>query len=563
MPAPETKSRLPRPRGEGTPNEAPARRDAAPGRREAGGGERPPRSLGRFLRETRGAAGYMAAAVAIMLVGGTALVGDHQWMVGRRDVLQSAADAASVAATFALRHRSNADSDAEVEAALLPVARRYARFNVVGNTIGEIEPEDVEVALDISRATGTVTVSVTADLARPLFAEALYSYEGPGAITARAGAERDTVATEVVLALDVTVSMAKDLAGNTPGAGELSRMEVVRRAAHTLVDILDPGDGGGAVAIGVVPWHFNVRLNETMRADWESKGWAVYPRSRVYPLPYQIRPGPAPRSEGYLMPPKPEQWNGCLDQRSLTGGTPPGLGAALPSNTSFTMAFYPVFKDASYQCLDIPGLGVSRWYNYVRQWCYHGPTFPCSSSKTCLQYRVSAQYGCSDASAQPILPLTRDMEGVRDAIDALTPHGVRTYSTMGLVWGRRLLEPTWRDVWGGDVHPVDPDDEPLGTRKAIVLLTDGEDNHGSNVGAASNRDRACAAAKDAGIEVFVIAAMDPRRIGGRLERGLTRCSSQGDHPDRTYVFLNNTSNDELEEAFRQVAHQLLVVRRIL
>ena len=562
MPAPGTN---PGPsRRDAAPNAASARRDSAPGRGEAGRAERTPRSLRRFLRETRGAVGYAAAGVAMMVLGGIALISDHLWMVGKRDVLQNAADGAAIAATFALRRRPGSESEAEVEAALLPLAERYARFNVLGNTTGEIEPEDIEVTLDVNRSAGTVEVSVNADILDTLFAKLLYGFEIPGALTTRAGAERDTTRTEVVLAMDVTSSMTRSLAGGRVGSDELSRMEIVREAARALVDVLDPGDEEAMIAIGVVPWHINVRLNETMRAAWEREGWAAYPDSRTYPRPYSAWPD-YPPAETWSMPPKPEDWKGCLDQRSLEGSRPPGLTAALPSDASFTMAFFPVTQSTSYQCRDISG---DSFPGSFYQSCYHGPTFtemstPCPGT-SCRQYRRTAQYACRDGSFAfaPILPLTRDMDEVRDAIDALAAVGPATYSTMGLIWGRRLLTHTWREVWGGDVHPVDPDDEEsLGVRKAIVLLTDGEDNYDDFIGAAKDRGAACTAAKEAGIEIFVITAMDPTRVGTHLSDGLTDCSSQGDHPDRTYVFLNNATKEDLEEAFRRIATQLLVVRR--
>ena len=558
MPAPGTHPGF-RPR-EGAARETPARRDAAPGGRESGGSA--PRSLRSFLRETRGAVGLTAAAIAIMFLGGIALVSDHLWMIGKRDLLQSAADAAAIAATFELRRRPASESDAQVEAALEPLAERYARFNVLGNTAREIAPEDIEVTLDVDRTAGTVGVSVKADVLDTLFAKWLYGYEGPGEVTTRAGAERDTTKTEVVLAIDATTSMYTRLEGGYPGAGELSRMEIVREAAHVLVDILDPGDEESMVAIGVVPWHINVRLNETMRAAWERDGWAAYPDSKTYPRPYSG--GPPRRPETWRMPAKPENWKGCLDQRALQGNRPPGLSAAPPSQVPFTMAFFPVLRSTSYQCRDLSSDGFTG--NFT-QWCYHGPTFeetspptPCPGTR-CSQVRHPPQYLCSD-DYPPILPLSRDMGEVRRVIDTLTPVAPATYSTMGLIWGRRALTPEWRSVWGGTVHPVDPSkNEYLGVRKAIVLLTDGEDNYNHDLGAAPDRSAACAAAKDAGIEIFVVAAMNPTKIGSDLSRGLTACSSQDDHPDRNYVFLENRTREDLEDAFRQIAQQLLVVRR--
>ena len=571
MPAPGTHPG--HPRRVAAPNGTPDRRDAAPPGRRPGRGEetgrraRPLRSFRRFLCETRAAVGFTAAVIAIMVLGGAALIGDHLWMVGKRDLLQRAADAGAIAATFELRRRPTSESDAQVEAALKPVAERYARFNVLENTAGEIKPEDIEVKLEVDRRAGTVGVSVKADVADTLFAKLLYGYEGPGEITTRAGAERETTKAEVVLAMDMTTSMTQNLAGDWPRAGELSRVAIVRRAAHVLVDILDPGDEESMIAVGVVPWHINVRLDETMRTAWERDGWAVYPDSKTYPRPYRVTGRPTPSAETWPMPAKPETWNGCLDQRSLRGASPPpGLGTALPAAAPFTMAFFPVRRSTSYQCRDLSSDSFSGRFS---QWCYHGPTHTETSTqcpgRSCLQEREAPQSLCSDEAWNafaPILPLRRDMGEVRGAIDALIPVGTATYSTMGLIWGRRLLTHDWRSVWGGKVHPVDPDDESaLGVRKAIVLLTDGEDNYDDDLGAASDRSAACTAAKDAEIEIFVVAAMNPSEIGTPLSRGLRDCSSQSDHPDRTYVFLDNHTKEDLEDAFRQIAHQLLVVRR--
>ena len=84
-----------------------------------------------FLRETRaGATTLAAAAVAIMSVMGVALVSDHLWLVSKRDLLKSASSAASLAATIKLRELSGqtpTPSDADIEAALQPLAERYGR----------------------------------------------------------------------------------------------------------------------------------------------------------------------------------------------------------------------------------------------------------------------------------------------------------------------------------------------------------------------------------------------------------------------------------------------------
>ena len=65
--------------------------------------------------------------------------------------------------------------------------------------------------------------------------------------------------------------MGRTLAGNSPSwnpdtypTGRKSRMQIVKEAASKLVAILDP-KADNRVAVGVVPWHINVRLSETAR----------------------------------------------------------------------------------------------------------------------------------------------------------------------------------------------------------------------------------------------------------------------------------------------------------
>ena len=159
---------------------------------------------------------------------------------------------------------------------------------------------------------------------------------------------------------------------------------------------------------------------------------------------------------------------------------------------------------------------------------------------------------------------------IEAAIASLEPVGIRTYSTLGVAWGHRLLLHAWNDVWGGGDHPVDPEEDAnAGTRKAIVLLTDGEDNpcgmqdptcSTNDVGFV--RDVACTAAKAAGTEIFVIAAMHPDNVPGSLGTALRACSSEADNPEGRYAFLNNSDAESLRAAFADIANQLVTVRRV-
>ena len=139
-----------------------------------------------------------------------------------------------------------------------------------------------------------------------------------------------------------------------------------------------------------------------------------------------------------------------------------------------------------------------------------------------------------------------------------------------MLWGQRLLDHSWKNVWGDDVHPVDPAaQDSKGLRKAIVLLTDGEDTQcgfGNATCADSalgfSRTDACTAAKAAGTEIFVIAAMHPDKVSEALGDSLRECSSESDNPDGSYAFLNNATSESLEAAFADIASQLVTVRRV-
>ena len=55
--------------------------------------------------------------------------------------------------------------------------------------------------------------------------------------------------------------------------------------------------------------------------------------------------------------------------------------------------------------------------------------------------------------------------------------------------------------------------------------------------------------------------MHPDGLGDDFERSLTACSSTSPDSNNKYVFANNSSSEELEAAFADIANQLRTVRR--
>ena len=530
-----------------------------------------------FLRDTRAAAtGLVAAAISVMTVGATALIVDHAWLVDQRDLLKSASDAGAIAATLDMnRHLAENPgvSDEALSAVLETVARRYVIFNFrqLSEDRFARAVETLVVTAMPNRALGTVTVSAEADLGGTLFSRhlpLLGNYSGPPVTRTASRTERTKVPVEVVLGIDVSLSMAYSLDGTPRVPEDESRMHVVRQASLALVEALDPS-AEHRIAVGLVPWHVLVRVDDEAMGHWLNNNWAQYPSTRRYAEPYHYRfgQGRPPAVVDTLAPEPPESWHGCLDEHRITTSSGdaawPSFGELMdpPSTMAFAQGMFPALKRHSYACLPEPLPENLRY-----QICYTERQV--SEADASRQLLRAAQYTCHP-SAPAMLPLTTDRSGIEQAIDDLRPFGQGTYSTLGLLWAHRMLSPSWKRVWGDAVHPLDPADDNENVRKAIVLLTDGEDNYcGSAAGACMNsevgidRSEACALAKSAGTEIFVVAAMAPDKVSGELAQSLRSCSSQSDNPDGRYVFINNDDEHDLHTAFVQIANQLQEIRKI-
>lgn len=527
--------------------------------------------IGPFLREGRAAATMiMSMLVTAVAVGGGAILVEHVSLADQRDTLKAASNAAALAATLEMKRVLTDDPDAsdeDLKAALEPLAKAYVVANLqhLSGDRRQTALASLVVTVSMDRDQSTVDVSVQADLGGFLFASKLPFMSAVGEIaslTTKARVERSTSPVEVVLAIDISQSMEYKLGGRWSKAAGDSRMTIVKRAAKDLVRILSPSSDN-RVAVGVVPWHIVVRLDPASRSNWKTKDWAGYPQSRQYGAPYWCNPSGSctPSSVDQDLPTDPgETWSGCLDEHRIAGSTAELPDNAdvfdLPSDTAFAQAFFPAPFGASYECLRLPLPADFR-----QQFCYDG-----GPSVHRLQTLKPPQHGCVK-DMPGILSLTSDSTEIKTAIDSLEPNGLRTYSTLGVAWGQRLLSHSWKSVWGDDTHPVDPDDKE-GTRKAIVLLTDGEDNYcgwfdpdcDNKVGIP--RATVCETAKTKGTEIFVVTAMHPDRVSSDLATSLRACSSANGATDSPYVFLNNATDESLEAAFASIANQLVTVRRL-
>ena len=521
-------------------------------------------SLARFARSTRaGATAITAAAVSVMLLGGTALVSDHLWMVGQRDLLRGAAEAASVASVQEMKTLPESWTDAEVKTHLTTLAERYARYNVLENAPSKtLEADDITVDLTVSRAQGAISVRVSADTGGTLLSRYLYGVTGPAEMVAKAGSEVRTKAVEVVLAIDVSHSMKVQV----PGGSE-TRIAVVKRAAQAMLTTLDVGNG--PVAMGVVPWERMVRLDGTLRSDWTTKGVVALPATRTYRAPWSYTKS-ASNAVTQSLPSSPsETWRGCLEQRALdttVGGVPTGVSASVPTQSApIPQWMYPAQYGRAYACY------TPTHADYDWMQCYDAASAT-GNTHDLVDGRV--QDGCR-ATFPSMIPLSTDATALGNKIKGLTYSGIegsRTYSAPGIAWGMRMLDPAWRTLWGGETHPVNASDRAyLSVNKVLVLLTDGEDKiadqpiHAERLfghSLSSLQSSACTAAKAAGIDVYVIGVIPEAKIGQTLRDAFIACSSAEDSSEADdYVFLGAVTDTEIEDTFATIATRLTSLRR--
>ena len=475
---------------------------------------RPLDAMRGFVRDTRaGATAIAAVAVTVMTVGGAALIGDHAWLVDQRDVMKTAADAAGIAATLEMtRLAGQARTDEELEAELKPVAERYILINLkhLSPERFEAAKESLEITLDIDRDENTVDVTVAADLGGTLLSRHLAlagNYKGPERVLAKTGTQCSGGIIEVVLALDVTASMNAAIDKRYPKTADNQRMPVAIEAAKTLVEELHSGCDDTDVVIGVVPWDKTVRLPSPAR--WQSEGWVDTSAFTA-----------AAAVSGY------EAWSGCVADRRHAAADPrnsDGLSLTLPGTAPIPAWMYPdtnrldsaliaevrqaIFDNFSAhgveQSLGATGVDQLLTERGDNSWdmTNRGPNFHCTWTA--------------------MLPLSPDREEVEGVLDSLydtsrTPPlmGGVTMSHLGLTWGRRMLAPAWREVWGDDTHPVDPADT---VTKALVLLTDGQ--NGANSDGWGELPGRMSARYDTGAGELQFGCNSRRDAGCRILRG--------------------------------------------
>jgi Flp pilus assembly protein TadG len=400
---------------------------------------------------------------------------------------------------------------------------------------------------------------------------------------------------EIALALDTTGSMA---------GGKLSAM---KDAVNGLVDTMEAQNTRvGSLKFSVVPFSSKVNVGSQFGPAYDFAGNVTRQPAdwldalAASPIAQNdLDPGV---SRFVMMKHLNTVWEGCVEARHSAAGSPYDVNDAAPNAGDAATLFVPAFASDEPDSGSYPNSYIADGLNpigggapYERMGRYgasYAPAFKTLSfgaqvTESAAWAPVPADYsnqtyyggypvpkgpnfGCD---VQPILPLTANFNAVRTKVNSLQALG-STNILEGAVWG-------WKTLSSRPPFTEGRPGSNVGTRKIVVLLTDGTNNLGpisnalgsshssygylvdGRLGMTSGTDAAvtnamnaktlaaCTNAKADNIEIYTIRLEEPNVATGSMLRD---CATDEDH----YIDVPNRAL--LDEAFEKIKDKITLVR---
>jgi Flp pilus assembly protein TadG len=463
-----------------------------------------------WWKDERGSVFVIGALVALGVTGAVGLAIDAGRAQMVQNKLQTAVDAAGLAAGSSLSVQD-----------LNPIVKKYIAINMArGNLGATIADSDINV--QVSEDEKLITITAAAQL--PTTFMKLFGHDQV-ALHANTEITRTNKGMELALVLDITGSMWSN-----------NNHLKLRNAANSLVDILYGKDATGNYKdkvdnlwISVVPYVTSVNIGSQSKAT----SWLTSYDLTRYPASW---------------PSTTTKWKGCIEERASTLDTSddaPVAGSSAaqiatrwpmyfwastggaPTGTVKTFSANPVNNDtvnvngvlwkfvtgtpAANQTKIKSSLSATLTQlatdlNASTNAAITGATYSSDSTKLkatnngdnywynaatgtvtlyeAVDYKDSgtgAGLGPNISCGESVLALTASRATVVNKINSLYPwRKSGTMSNVGLAWGWRMLSPKWRGLWDADKVnglnslPLDYN-TPL-MQKVVVIETDGNNN---------------------------------------------------------------------------------------
>ncbi len=453
-----------------------------------------------FIKNTCGGTAVTFAIVTLMLavVGGSGI--DFYRMQQQKAVLQSVADAAVMAG--AIRADAGDDTGAVQVTVKTYVQSNFdTRYAVTSSITTTVDSSTGQVATLVDSKISTTFMKMIGISNMNLEVKAAATYGGSSL--------------EVALAMDVTGSM--------DGAKLAAAKTAAKNLATTLFTVPGTTQTNSKVKIGLVPFARYVNIGTSYRGQ----SWLSVPNdsSTTTNQCWQEDVG------GYCAATKP------VSTTCYNDGTPYACSWDECTN----------WVSGTIKNVCGPVTTTSTWYG-----CVGSRNYPAD-----LQAEASAASpipGLMDVGCNTqLLRLTKDQATVNAAIDGLSAWD-ETYIAPGMLWAWRVLS--------SKAPFADGSSDPVKTRKAIILMTDGFNTVSASYPGHWGSDttdsnsvlaKTCANAKADGIAVYTVAF---QVSDATIKSILTNCASKAGN------FYDSADTSQLLDAFKQIAAQLSARRLV-
>ncbi len=402
---------------------------------------------------------------------------------------------------------------------------------------------------------------------------------------------------EIALALDTTGSMA---------GGKILAMQ---DAVNGLIDTMVAQNAGrGLLKFSIVPFSSMVNVGTQFGPAYNGAGAVTR-----QPAAWLDSLSKSPIAQSDLDPGVSRfalykhlnmPWPGCVESRPTVGGVDYGINDVEPTTSIPATLFTPTFASDEPELPGFPNSYLADMGNPIGggsvtgRMTRYGATYPPAFKSMTFSQQIAAArlwnpvgtdfsqqtfYGNYPVNkgpdfscdVQPVMALTSNYPALKAKVNSLVAQG-STNIVEGAAWGWRSLSPAL---------PFD-EGQPygtMGTKKIMVLLTDGTNNLGplpNSLGSAynsfgylvdgrlgmtsgspaqitdemNNRTLAvCSNAKALGIEVYTIKLEEPNVVTGNLLRD---CATDADH------YFDVPNRALLDDAFAKIRDKIELVRII-
>ncbi len=530
--------------------------------------------LRRFILDRSGAFAPTTALLVVPLLVSAGLAVDYTNILRVRSELQDSVDSAALA----VANKNDQLNDIEADS----LADSFVDEN--------FDPQFTQMS--VSRSGQQVTVS-----ARTKVTLAFGGLFGFRKVDLEVSAKTEVAYAnyEIALALDTTGSMA---------GGKLVAM---KDSVTGMIDTMVAQNAGrGLLKFSIVPFSSMVNVGTQFGPAYDGAGAVTrQPASWLDSLaesPFaqsDLDPGVS-RFALYKHLNMP--WPGCIEHRPVTGGVDYGINDVEPNPANPQTLFVPSFASdepnmsgfpnsylsdlgnpigsgtvegrmARYGAVYLPSFKSMTFNQQIAASASWAPVFPDYSQQSFFgNYPVNKgpDFSCD---VQPITALTNNYPALKAKVNSLVAQG-STNIVEGAAWGWKTLSPTLPFAEGVAYGKT-------GTRKILVILTDGTNNLGplpnslgssygsygylvnGRLGLSSGsgtqvtnamNDRTlqvCNNAKAVGIEIYTIKLEEPNVVTGNLLRD---CATDADH----YFDVPNRSL--LDDAFAKIKDKIELVR---